>query len=142
MQKCVGFFFVRAQTRSMHRCHVPLPAAPGTTALRPGLHRAGVFVLARVAAPGTSPAAKYIGAARRAEARRRRIGEIDTRQAGLSDEQATLAAAQAVIIARGPHAARCIRMRSASGCCAAGRWIRVAPGTEPLPVEVNVENVD
>lgn len=60
----------------------------------------GRFRIGPLAGAWTKPAAQYIGAASRAEARRRRIAGIDAALAGLAQEQAALSAALARLAAR------------------------------------------
>jgi len=65
----------------------------------------GRFRIGPLAGAWIKPAAQYIGAASRAEARRRRIAAIDTALAGLAQERAALSAALARLAARRARAA-------------------------------------
>jgi len=65
----------------------------------------GRFRIGPLGGAWTKPAAQYIGAASRADARRRRIAEIDAMLAGLAQEQAALSAGLALLVARRAHAA-------------------------------------
>ena len=65
----------------------------------------GRFRIGPLCGAWSKPAAEYIGAASRAAARRRRIGEIDALLAALAEEHAALAVALALVVERRSRAA-------------------------------------